>query len=86
MGPKWPFLLMYGSHDMRHIGFRGLTSCQRDPRDSRRHNKSIIEGFIFILRICCCFSCSHVVRYFFYCALFFFACIVQYYCTMNNSN
>ena len=18
MGPKWPFLLMYGSHDMRH--------------------------------------------------------------------
>ena len=20
-GPKWPFLLMYGSHDMRHIGF-----------------------------------------------------------------
>ena len=19
-GPKWPFLLMYGSHDMRHTG------------------------------------------------------------------
>ena len=23
--PMWPFLLMYGSHDMRHIGFRRLT-------------------------------------------------------------
>ena len=21
MGPTWPFLLMYGSHDMRHTGF-----------------------------------------------------------------
>ena len=21
MGPTWPFLLMYGSHDMRHAGF-----------------------------------------------------------------
>ena len=25
MGPTWPFLLMYGSHDMRHTGFRRLT-------------------------------------------------------------
>ena len=24
-GPTWPFLLMYGSHDMRHAGFRRLT-------------------------------------------------------------
>ena len=38
MGPKWPFLLMYGSHDMRHTGFRKLTSCQQDPRDSGRHS------------------------------------------------
>ena len=21
MGPTWPFLLIYGSHDMRHTGF-----------------------------------------------------------------
>ena len=28
-GPKWPFLLMYESHDMRHGLFRGLTGCQR---------------------------------------------------------
>ena len=25
MGLTLPFLLMYGSHDMRHIGFRKLT-------------------------------------------------------------
>ena len=24
-GPYWVILLMYGSHDMRHIGFRMLT-------------------------------------------------------------
>ena len=43
MAPKWPFLLMYGSHDMRHIGFRGLTSCQRDPRDSGHQRSHRIE-------------------------------------------
>ena len=32
-GPKWPFLLMYGSHDMRHRFFRRLTGCQRTPGD-----------------------------------------------------
>ena len=30
--PKWPFLHMYGSHDMRHVEFRGLTGSQRTPR------------------------------------------------------
>ena len=24
-GPTWPFLLTYGSHDMRHTGFCRLT-------------------------------------------------------------
>ena len=33
MGPKWPFLLMYGSHDMRHTGFPQVDGGQRDPRD-----------------------------------------------------
>ena len=28
----WPFLLMYGSHDMRHIGFPQVEGGQRDPR------------------------------------------------------
>ena len=46
MGPKWPFLLMYGSHEMRHTGFRELKGCQRDPRDSGRHTniKSGLTG------------------------------------------
>ena len=41
MGPKWPFLLMYVSHDMRHTGFHGLTGCQRDPREMGRHRTSL---------------------------------------------
>ena len=28
-GPYWVILLMYGSHDMRHIGFRKLTVVNR---------------------------------------------------------
>ena len=31
MGSMWPFLLMYGSHDMRHTGFRGLTVVNGTP-------------------------------------------------------
>ena len=26
----WPFLLMYGSHDMRHTGFPQVDGGQRD--------------------------------------------------------
>ena len=33
MGPTWPFLLMYGSHGMRHTGFPQVDGGQRDPRD-----------------------------------------------------
>ena len=35
--PMWPFLLMYGSHDMRHTGFPQVDSGQRDPRDLGCH-------------------------------------------------
>ena len=31
MGPTWPFLLMFGSHDMRHIGFLRLTVVNETP-------------------------------------------------------
>ena len=37
-GPKWPFLLMYGSHDMRHTGFLWVDGLSTDPRDLGRHN------------------------------------------------
>ena len=30
-GPTWPFLFMYGSHDMRHTGFRRLTVVNGTP-------------------------------------------------------
>ena len=30
-GLTWPFLLLYGSHDMRDTGFRRLTVVNRPP-------------------------------------------------------
>ena len=33
MGLTWPFLLMFGSHDMRHIGFRRLTVVNETPEN-----------------------------------------------------
>ena len=27
----WPFLFMYGSHDMRHVGFHKLTVVNGTP-------------------------------------------------------
>ena len=30
-GPYWVILLMYGSHDMRHTGFRRLTIVNGTP-------------------------------------------------------
>ena len=32
-GPKWPFLLIYESHDMRHTGFPRVDGLSMDPRD-----------------------------------------------------
>ena len=44
-GPKWSFLLIYGSHDMRHGFFRGLTVVNGTPR---------IWGVTFTARIVNC--------------------------------
>ena len=38
MGPTWPYLPMYGSHDMRHTGFRRLTVVNGTPRDFGHHS------------------------------------------------
>ena len=38
-GPKWPFLLMYGSHDMRHR-FSQVDRLSTDPRDLGHHRAS----------------------------------------------
>ena len=37
-GPKWPFLLMYESHDMRHTSFPQVDGLSTDPQDLGRHN------------------------------------------------
>ena len=40
-GPKWPFLLMYGSHDMRHTGFPRVDRLSTGPSGFRAsHNLS----------------------------------------------
>ena len=39
-GPKWPFLLMYGSHDLRHSGFPRVNGWSTDPRDLGRHTNT----------------------------------------------
>ena len=36
-GPQWPFLFMYGSHNMRHIGFPRVDGLSTHPRDLGRH-------------------------------------------------
>ena len=36
-GPKWPFLLIYGSHNMRHTAFPQVDGLSTDPRDLGRH-------------------------------------------------
>ena len=37
-GPKWPFLLMYGAHDMRHTGIPQVDGLSTDPREMGRHS------------------------------------------------
>ena len=47
-GSKWPFLLMYGSHNMRHTGFPRVEGLSTDPRDLGRHNHSRPHTIQFI--------------------------------------
>ena len=50
--PIWPFLLMYESHDMRHIGFPQVDGGQLDPRNgasqkySYKQFKQVIKYFL----------------------------------------
>ena len=50
MGPTWPFLLMYGSHDMRHTGFRRLTAINGTTLGLGRHTQYIV-GVCLLLYI-----------------------------------
>ena len=44
--PMWSFLLMYGSHDMRHIGFPQVDGGQRDPWEMGRHMTCLLKSLI----------------------------------------
>ena len=35
--PMWPFLLMYGSHDMRHTGFSQVDGSPWVPQEMGHH-------------------------------------------------
>ena len=37
-GPKWPFLLMYGSHNMKHRFSTGLRVVNGPPRFGVSHD------------------------------------------------
>ena len=50
--PMWPFLLMYGSHDMRHTGFPHVDGGQRDPREMG-HQSLVSEPRFIIPRVRC---------------------------------
>ena len=43
-GPKWPFLHMYGSHDLRHTGFPRGNGLSMNPRDLGRHMNGLERG------------------------------------------
>ena len=50
MGPTWPFLLMYGSHDMRHAGFSRLTMVNGTP-EKWGVTKTIVINYSFKLKV-----------------------------------
>ena len=53
--PMWPFLFMYGSHDMRHIGFPQVDGGQRDPREmGASHGIFGFSLFVFVNKALFC--------------------------------
>ena len=48
-GPYWVFLLMYGSHEMRHTGFPQVDGGQQDPRVGASHGLNVFLRIKVIL-------------------------------------
>ena len=46
-GPYWVILFMYGSHDMRHTGFRGLTMVNGTPEFWGVTKNKLDKSFFF---------------------------------------
>ena len=49
-GPKCPFSLMYGSHDMRNTGFSRVDGLSTDPWDLGRHTTHLTKTKRKLLR------------------------------------
>ena len=49
--PDVAILIMYGSHDMRHIGFRGLTVVNGTPGIGTSHSGLIFR--LLLVHVCC---------------------------------
>ena len=56
------FLLMYGSHDMRHTGFPQVDGGQQDPREMGRHIGSQENGRVHFFFTTYCGQ-SSVIHY-----------------------
>ena len=54
--PMWSFLLMYGSHDMRHR-FPQVDGGQRDPRDLGCHRIYVGKPYDKLYMQNCFLSC-----------------------------
>ena len=47
-GPKWPFLLMYESHDMRHTGFPWVDRLSTDSGFGASHQTLAISKYLVV--------------------------------------
>ena len=47
-GPKWPFLLRYGSRNMRRIDFSWVDGLSTDLRVLGRHKFNNIKMFLYL--------------------------------------
>ena len=48
-GPKWPFLLLYGSHDMRYTDFPQVDGLSTNPQDLGGHRWAFRALFVTLL-------------------------------------
>ena len=49
-GPKWPFLLRYGSRDMRRIDFSRVNGLSTDPPVLGRHKARVLFSYLSLFK------------------------------------
>ena len=73
-GSDVAILLIYGSHDIRHAGFRRLMVVNGTPREMGRHTLFLLNGlsqkkkiiFLFMLFLSFYFSSQFSLYFFFF--------------------